>query len=616
MKALVSLFFIVLSISLPKNVFAWSLDFSSTLQTKVFKYIKKKKHHKLNKLLSLNPELSNSHHPYKDISPILYALNKRHPQSVEIIIEHGEQSDRNSDYEKIWDISLKNHDWQSLDVLLKNLDSLPDGTQELTKSEADIFDNGWKVFSEESKIQLENIFGYQEIGDALRNKSEDTIIEILNSGQYNKVQDFMAKTHSSILSWAIENSLSDLVRTAINFGAQVNQQVNGISPLQNAMLKKNDQIAILLILNGADIHRGMKVDRQQKSFLHLAIEQKSYRVAKALISMGANLEERNAKGLSAKKIINDQKIYALSAYLVQKKILDKLQNILYNQLPKLDLESYTAPTAKVHFYKLFEGFEHLKMPHPEGNGDDDCPICFEPFQHNAHSCMNSNCKFGDQPFKICFNCLKDSLKIQIKDYAYPLHCDHCGVEQIFSREDIHQLGLQEFTEDVELQTYIAYFKEMFPTAKNCSTPNCSNLIREIDCDNQGHYQCLCGSTYCFSCGENHRGVDCQAHEDNKKYLAKNPFGQKMHDPASDLRPCPYCYKPFMKDDKCNYVICPNCKNKWDFIKGKWRFGSDHNHRTDGFNENWKKGKRTYRIPGDLDSNTGKPYTAYVEGVRD
>ena len=90
----------------------------------------------------------------------------------------------------------------------------------------------------------------------------------------------------------------------------------------------------------------------------------------------------------------------------------------------------------------------------------------------------------------------------------------------------------------------------------------------------------------------------------------------MHDPASDLRPCPYCYKPFMKDDKCNYVTCPHCKNKWDFIKGKWKYGNDHNNRTDGFNENWKKGKRTYRIPGDINRKTGKPYTAYTEGVYD
>ena len=618
MKALVYIFCITLFFSVPQKIYAWSIDFSNNPEKKVFKYIKKKKLQKLNDLLSNQPELISTHHPYKDTSPILYALNKRQSQALKIILQHGDLNDDNHSFTKIWEISLQNKDWTSLDILLSFVSKLPDGTKALIKSETDIFQGGWKVLSEESKKQIEKIFGYHEIGNALRSKSEEILIEHLNSGQYLKFEEFLSKTNDSLLLWAIKNSFPEIVRHSIKLGAPVNQKFNGVSPLQAAMLNKEDQISVLLILNGANVHQGIQEKRSQKSLLHLAIEQKSYRVAKALISMGANLDEKNAKGQSVKQIIKEQKIYVLSSYLLHKKVLDRLQNILYNQLPRLKLESYTDPSAKVHFYKLFEGFEHLKTDNCETeHSDDDCPICFEPYKTvGVHQCMNSNCKFGDQAFKICLNCLKDSLKVQIKDYAYPLHCDHCGVEQIFSGTEIDKLGLEEYNEEIELQTYLAYFKTMFPTSKNCSTPNCANLIREADCDQQGHYQCVCGSSYCFSCGENHRGIDCKTHEENKKFMAQNPFGQAMHDPASDLRPCPYCYKPFMKDDKCNYVICPNCKNKWDFIKGKWKFGSDHNHRTDGFNNNWKKGKRTYRIPGDINTKTGKPYTAYTEGVLD
>ena len=616
MKSLVPILFLLISINLSSDTYAWS--FSQNPQKRLFKYIKKKRADSLNDLLSSHSHLLLLRHPHKDISPVLYALEKKSPQALKVLLEHGGYSNLKSDYLSIWESPFKNQDWKSLDILLTFFDDLPSGSQVLRQQELVIFQKAWHHLSTNSQIQIEEIFGYEDVGTALRSNNEDLILEQIDSGHYLKFHEYLKKIDSSMLQWSIEHSYVELARTAIYRGSSLNKEVNGLSPLQCALLSKEDDIAVLLILNGANTHQGVRIGKRTISLLHLAIDQKSYRVAKALISKGANLDQKNAEGLSVHQRIKDEKIYVLAAYLIHKKVISRLQSILYNQLPYLNLESYTLPSSKVHFYKLFDGIEKLKDENnPNTEADDFCPICFEPFQNaGTHCCMNEECKFGDHRFKVCNNCLKESLKVQIKDYSYPLHCDHCGVEQVFTKEDLFKLGLQEYTEEIELQTHLAYFKSMFPTAKNCSTPNCANLIRETDCDSQGHYQCVCGASYCFKCGENHRGINCEAHATNKKFLAQNPLGRAMHDPASDLRPCPYCYKPYMKDDKCNYVICPNCKNKWDFIKGKWKYGNDHNRRTDGFNENWKKGKRTYRIPGDINPKTGKPYTAYTEGVYD
>lgn len=613
MKAICSVI-IMIGLSLATVSYSWS--FYSNPDKTIFKYIKKKKHGKLESLLSSDPEQLKVIHPQKKMDPLIYSLNKRNHHSLKILIEKGFFNDFKSQGFGFWVVALKNHDWQSFNVLLSFFELIPQGSKAIEKWQDQIFKHGWVHLSETGKIKIEEILGYEQVTKKLRQNSEEAIIELLSSEHRDTLKEYLDRTNSSILLWAIEHDFIELVKAALRLGAPLDARKMDLSPLQAALLGEKIEIAILLIFNGAKIDEELQFGKHQMSFLHYAIEKKHDRLAKALISMGANLNKKNSQGLSVKDIIKNEKLYTIASYVMRQKLINRLHMILSQHLPSLDIESYTSPEAKIHYYKLFDGSEQLKgSRQKEQNCEDSCPICFEPGDEGGlHHCMNGRCNVGGERFKICLSCLKDSLKVQIKDYAYPLHCDNCGVEQIFSKEEITEMGLREHIEDIELNTYLAYFKAMFPTSKNCSTPNCSNLIRETECDGEGHYKCLCEQSYCFACGENHRGLDCKTYAESMKLIAQNPFGPKIHDPASDLRPCPYCYKPFTKDDKCNYVICPNCKNKWDFIKGKWKFGADHNHRTDGFNENWKTGKRTYRIPGDIDTKTGKPYTQYTEGV--
>ena len=243
--------------------------------------------------------------------------------------------------------------------------------------------------------------------------------------------------------------------------------------------------------------------------------------------------------------------------------------------------------------------------------DTVCPICYEDhFEiHDINYC--SSCK------KILHNeCITPHLNSCLRGKKIP-YCSFCKSQYSISDQSWQTFGkvkdeIDKITEMIIRKKY----EQTFNTIP-CRGLHCEYLLS--DSNKTGSvYKCpYCLDEYCNQCETNHEGLSCSQYLKQKKEheSSNSHFKRMLHDPSSDLRPCPYCHTPFMKDDKCNYITCknPKCNKKWDWIKGKWKYGNDHNRRTDGFYENWKKGDRMYRIPGDIkDIKTGEKYKEYIE----
>jgi hypothetical protein len=280
--------------------------------------------------------------------------------------------------------------------------------------------------------------------------------------------------------------------------------------------------------------------------------------------------------------------------------------------------------SPVKFYLLSDDVDKLSEKLNEGKlprgladlSRSQCSVCLEeePIL-NLYHCEQAKCSGAH--YSICSDCRERSFTIQLKNHSFPLHCESCGHEVILSSGDLNRLSLTEKKLDLELGTLRAYHEKVFPGAKDCPAPGCINRFRQEDCDQKGFYQCPCGGQTCFQCQESHWGLTCQEHAISKK--GDMAMDRLIHDPTSDFRPCPYCFKVYAKNEKCSHVTCANknCGKKWDFIGGRGRSDSWEGHPA-VFDKIGPDGQphcpqvRRYRIPGDVNRKTGAVYTTYQE----
>ena len=85
-------------------------------------------------------------------------------------------------------------------------------------------------------------------------------------------------------------------------------------------------------------------------------------------------------------------------------------------------------------------------------------------------------------------------------------------------------------------------------------------------------------------------------------------GVDLHDPASEIRPCPYCYVGQAKNNGCNFVRCenPHCRRPWHFVRGRLRQVDHHdfNPREPGTGREIVPPRR-YSVPGDAGYQAGQ-----------
>jgi hypothetical protein len=194
-------------------------------------------------------------------------------------------------------------------------------------------------------------------------------------------------------------------------------------------------------------------------------------------------------------------------------------------------------------------------------------------------------------------------------------------EQLLSVRENHQKRVEQhrdferIKQRWELQTLIAYYRHLHPNGSEraeenrenppyrfCGNPECNRLITRGEVQN-GHYSCpTCHRETCFSCDHHHPGRSCAQFEADR--AGDTAMQALLHDPASNIRPCPYCLVPTHRTEACYHMDCPNCGSRWN-----WQFGR---LRQRSIETTWGDGRpepgppRGYRVRGDAgyQENTG------------
>ena len=182
-------------------------------------------------------------------------------------------------------------------------------------------------------------------------------------------------------------------------------------------------------------------------------------------------------------------------------------------------------------------------------------------------------------------------------------------------------GWDELTHRWRLQTLISYYRHLRGSEREhrgddasrpyrfCSNAACSNLIT-LDQVRDGHYRCQgCYEEFCFACDHRHPGRSCEQYERERRGDAE--MDRLIHNPASDIRPCPYCLVPTHRTEACYHMDCAQCGSRWNWRLGRLR---ERSHETTNVGAGRDAGPpREYRVRGDTDYREGQSMeTAYPE----
>ena len=181
-----------------------------------------------------------------------------------------------------------------------------------------------------------------------------------------------------------------------------------------------------------------------------------------------------------------------------------------------------------------------------------------------------------------------------------------------------------------LSTLVAYYRHLRGTEEDyagaarpyvfCGTDGCRALITPERVAENGHYHCgVCQQDHRYACNQNHIGMTCQEFADQGDGGAMYRI---LHDPRSDVRPCPHCLAPTQRNLGCDHIHCQArveengrvrvCNRHWN-----WVFGGRPN--TDGYEavpSSWSDGEipRQYRVRGDAETEHTDFHRRYWENT--
>ena len=185
----------------------------------------------------------------------------------------------------------------------------------------------------------------------------------------------------------------------------------------------------------------------------------------------------------------------------------------------------------------------------------------------------------------------------------------------------------------KLQTLWAYYRHLRGLDERqvqnapfraCNRDYCRNLVHRDQRNEQGNYHCEgCNETRCYDCDHApHAGQTCQEYQD--ALAGDRAFQVLLHDPNSNVRPCPRCLSPIQRNTGCDGVTCTAR------LEGTDAYGQPRRCNT---NFNWVHGlppaagqavphtflpegtPRTYRVEGDENPNQTQAYHDFWAGRR-
>ncbi len=145
--------------------------------------------------------------------------------------------------------------------------------------------------------------------------------------------------------------------------------------------------------------------------------------------------------------------------------------------------------------------------------------------------------------------------------------------------------------EMRIGILLAYYQELFGddavAVKWCPNRFCYQPIFADETDAENNFACpSCLKSFCFQCtNEIHPGKTC------------DEAVQIWRDPASMIRPCPWCYILIEKTEACNHMTCIRCKKAFHYVHGRYRENSPDNLVHD-FPGPEGVPPRLYRVPGE------------------
>ena len=225
-----------------------------------------------------------------------------------------------------------------------------------------------------------------------------------------------------------------------------------------------------------------------------------------------------------------------------------------------------------------------------------CSVCAGDQKEIVLSCLSDNCEY-----QVCTEC-EPRFEAHIKDskggiFDCPVCSSKLPLSRISEKRSDQDPAKSAQADKIYIKTIRALHGNIFPASKDCRAENCQNRldIGNIDPSTR-HIACgACGQTTCWDCGHDHRGIEKCADAVDMNLL-------QVHDPMSDIRPCPSCLTPIEKTEACDSMKCTSCETKF--------------HWTDGLpmpevSHTYNKGPRRYRVQGDVNLAEGTIYTEYV-----
>lgn len=201
------------------------------------------------------------------------------------------------------------------------------------------------------------------------------------------------------------------------------------------------------------------------------------------------------------------------------------------------------------------------------NKQNECAVCMEPFtiSHNEYMspCINVECNH----FNICPSCKIESIETKLSTFPFQLNCDSC--HEKMDGQDVY-LFLKHYNRDDLAESLNSKLNtELLGGSQECiSCYNCNSVIIVEDPEFTQFVKCVtCGRNNCFTCKcAWHEGFTCEEH----LTLVALEEEKSREEIDKITKTCPKCGERFAKDDRCDHVVCTNCK--FEFC---WSCGADY-----------------------------------------
>lgn len=125
--------------------------------------------------------------------------------------------------------------------------------------------------------------------------------------------------------------------------------------------------------------------------------------------------------------------------------------------------------------------------------------------------------------------------------------------------------------DDKSPVYLDFIRILFMSSNNnihmCKKVSCSQLIEILPDYRELKIRCdICDTTWCRECSISpfHDNISCTQHEINLQNTENGKYLKIMSD-KGQLKFCPQCKSPTIKNNGCNKMCCVYCNVKWCWL---------------------------------------------------